>query len=226
MANQLAGDGSKVEKLAHNAFTLGLTSPLCGITALPSIIYAVRALIALRRYGGSRVAPYKAVFGLLFSSAMLALMVFLIEQPLSAAKMMAEEIQCRNQVKEMSLEIQVYEGNNSDELPPLRHWCDAIAGTNLPAAKFHCPAAPQQQACGFAMNINLKDVKNTYTIPNDTVMIFESDAGWNAVGGPEIAVARHYSYLHVGYVDGSVDLVKGDDIRKLRWVPVTNSPAR
>ena len=139
---------------------------------------------------------------------------------------MAWETQCCNQVKQIYLQIRIYEGDNSDELPPLGHWCDAIAGTNLPAAKFHCPAAPQQQACGFAMNINLKDVKNIDSIPNDTVMIFESDAGWNAVGGPEIAVARHYSYLHVGYVDGSVGLVKGEDIRKLRWVPITNSPAR
>jgi homospermidine synthase len=53
----------------------------------------------LRRHGGSRAAPYKAAFGLLFSSAMLVLMIFMIEQPFSAAGAMAKETQCCNQVK-------------------------------------------------------------------------------------------------------------------------------
>jgi ribosome biogenesis GTPase A len=76
------------------------------------------------------------------------------------------------------------------------------------------------------MNAKLGGVKDRGQIPEDTVMLFESDAGWNAAGGSEIATARHMNtLLHVAFVNGLVDYVQFTNIGKLRWEPSTNSPA-
>ena len=74
------------------------------------------------------------------------------------------------------------------------------------------------------MNIKLGGVKDRDQIPKDTVLLFESDAGWNAAGGPEIAVLRHLRW-HVVLVDGSFQHVELKDFGQLRWDPSTNSPA-
>ena len=66
---------------------------------------------------------------------------------------------------------------------------------------------------------------HTVDIAADTVMLFESDTGWNAVGGSEMMAAhRHCSGLNVAFVDGSVEYVEYKNIGKLRWNPYTNAP--
>ena len=98
----------------------------------------------------------------------------------------------------------------------------AIQSTNL--AIFHCPEASKKQRCSYAMNRKLGGVKDRGQIPKDTVLLFESDAGWNAAGGPEIAVLRHFRG-HVLLVDGSFQYVEPKDFGQLRWDPSTNSSA-
>jgi prepilin-type processing-associated H-X9-DG protein len=57
------------------------------------------------------------------------------------------------------------------------------------------------------------------------VVIFESDAGWNAHGGPELlpSSARHSprsktSYV-VAFADGHVEVVPANRLDSLRWNP-------
>ncbi len=52
--------------------------------------------------------------------------------------------------------------------------------------------------------------------PEDTVLIFESDGGWNAAGGEELLprVPRHYGFDVYGFVNGRVSMVRrGDGVR-------------
>jgi prepilin-type processing-associated H-X9-DG protein len=58
-----------------------------------------------------------------------------------------------------------------------------------------------------------------------TVMFFESDAGWNAHGGPELVSInpRHgrgtkKSYV-VAFADGHVEVVPAARLNSLRWDP-------
>lgn len=76
------------------------------------------------------------------------------------------------------------------------------------------------------MNRQLVGIKDTDQIASNTVMLFESDAGWNAVGGPEIAALRHYKGFKVVLVDGSVQEVYSEKLGDLRWNPYTNNPAK
>jgi hypothetical protein len=91
---------------------------------------------------------------------------------------------------------------------------------------FQCPTSSKNQRSSYAMNRNLAGKKHDDKISPDTVLLFESDAGWNATGGPEIAAAHHYrTRLTVGFVDGAVERIELKDIGNLRWNPYTNAPA-
>jgi len=214
----------KSKRLAQKSLELGILSIFCGITALPAIIQSIRALILMRKYGGSKGTWGKAIFGLIFSSCIFAGVVFFVVAPFQAANAMAEEINCANNMVQLALAMRIYEDDHSDIFPRANQWCDAIQSTNN--VIFHRPATPKKQRCGYAMNRNLDGLKITSDVPLDTVLLFESDAGWNASGGPEIASAHHYGpTLNVAFIDGSVDRIKIEDIGKLRWNPYTNSPA-
>jgi hypothetical protein len=214
---------SKAEKLAQDSFVLGIAGILCGITALPAIIYSIRALVRIRKDGASKAASRKAVFSLIFSCCTFAFLVFMVVSPFRAAQAMADDINCISHMKVLAVTIRLYEGDNNDTFPATGRWCDALQSTNT--AMFRCPNAPKKQRCSYAMNAKLGGVKDRGQIPEDTVMLFESDAGWNAAGGPEIAKARHMNtLLHVAFVNGLVDYVQFTNIGKLRWEPSTNSP--
>lgn len=209
----------KAERLAQNSFNLGIASLICGITSLPAIIYSVRALVRIKKEGSSKTAYRKAIFSLVFSSCVFGLCVFLVVSAFVAAQDMADEANCTNRIKHLALEIRNY---SDDHGLPAGRWCDAIQSTNN--LIFQCPSTPRKQTCGYAMNQHLKELKGLYNVMEDTVLLFESDAGWNALGGPEIAVARHRSQLLVALVDGSVLSVKVEDLQKLRWDPGPNAP--
>ena len=65
-------------------------------------------------------------------------------------------------------------------------------------------------------------------VPSDTVVLFESDAGWNASGGVELMITqpRHGDRWVVGYADGSVHQLTAAQLSTLKWNPAsTNEPA-
>lgn len=224
---------SKTEKLVQSSFTLGMASIACGITALPAIIQSTRALVYLRRETENKKAFRKVIFSLVFSSCILAFAIFNVVSMFWAAHGMANQMNCVENMKTLGLAVRIYVGDNRDVYPPA-NWCDAILTngigspdylTNI-SKSFYCPAAPKKQKCSYAMNRQLVGIKDTDQIASNTVMLFESDAGWNAVGGQEIAALRHYKGFQVVLVDGSVQEVYSEKMGDLRWNPYTNNPAK
>lgn len=224
---------SKAEKLAANSFVLGIASIFCGITALPAIIQSIRALVHMRKETTSKVAFRKVIFSLIFSSCVLGFIIFTVASALGAVQAIVDRINCVNNMKQLALAIRIYEGDHYDRFPPA-DWSDVILTNGIGTSDyqtniskiFHCPDTPKNQRCGYAMNRQLVGIKDTDQIARDTVMLFESDAGWNAAGGPEILAKRHRSGLNIALVDGSVLQIQVKDIPNLRWNPYTNSPAK
>ena len=136
-------------------------------------------------------------------------------------------------MKKLDLAMRIYEGDNADRFPGT-NWCDVLIKNATPsewyhdleiAKSLHCPGAPRKLTCAYAMNRNMVGITDTGQIPSDTELLFESDAGWNAVGGPEIAVSRHHGWVNIGLADGSVQMVNFNDLKNQRWSPDTNSAA-
>jgi hypothetical protein len=234
---------TKTEKLADGAFVFGIVSILCGVTALPAMVQATRALVLLRKTGGR-----KAIFSLAFSSCTLGFAVFTVVSVFNAAQANADAINCVNNLSILGLAVRFCAGDNDDKYPRPDQWCDALLqyaadnkqkkdfrepngwgrallSTNGISRVFHCPASRKKLVCGYAFNRKFAGLRDDGGVPSDTVVLFESDAGWNAAGGPEIAAMHHGNSFHVALADGSVQKVRFEEIGQLRWNPATNSPA-
>jgi len=187
----------------------------------------------IRKDGASKTASRKAIFGFVFPFCILGFILFCFLSALGAAQSLAERINCMNNLKQLGLAMRMYSSDNRDAYPTVQ-WCDILltnkvdlGGKPLDITKLlHCPAAPKNERCSYALNRQLVGVKDWDKVAPDTVLLFDSDVGWNAIGGPEIAVSRHYKGIDIVRIDGSADQIQTKDIANLRWNPYTNSPAK
>jgi hypothetical protein len=93
--------------------------------------------------------------------------------------------------------------------PPAREWCDALG-----KGEHVCPAAGEGK-CHYAMNPNCG-----YDSPADMVLLFETKAGWNQHGGPELfAFGNHRPKGGCVLLrDGTVKFIRTPaELRRLRW---------
>jgi prepilin-type processing-associated H-X9-DG protein len=53
------------------------------------------------------------------------------------------------------------------------------------------------------------------------VLLFETNPGWNQVGGPESLTTENHQNdgCNVLFVDGHVEFVKKQDVNRLHWKP-------
>lgn len=138
---------------------------------------------------------------------------------LARAKQKAQTINCVNNMKQLGLAVKIYALNHNDQLPPAATWCDAIQ-TNVGSAKvFACPSEPGSR-CSYAFNVKLDGKKQSEVDPQ-TVLLFESDAGWNGSGGVgELKPHQHSSRtVNVLLADGAVMKIPRARFGTLRWDP-------
>jgi hypothetical protein len=101
-------------------------------------------------------------------------------------------------------------------------WCDSIIRSYRITKMsdedifrpFICPSAGEGK-CHYAMNPNCK-----YDSPGDMVLLFETKAGWNQYGGPELFTFDNHD-PRGGCVllnDGTVKFIRTEDeLKALRW---------
>jgi hypothetical protein len=107
--------------------------------------------------------------------------------------------------------------------PEPNKWCDVMLwayarSVNLPednlAGPYKCPAA-REGKCHYAMNPACRPDS-----PPGTVLLFETKAGWNQHGGPELFAFDNHD-PHGGCVllnDGTVKFIRTEaELRQLRW---------
>jgi hypothetical protein len=89
---------------------------------------------------------------------------------------------CMTKIAVLGKAMMVYATDNDGKFPPPDNWCDALleALPNTPEKLFQCPGGGGGR-CHYAMNPNAEP-----NSPNNTVLLFETRAGWNQSGGPEL----------------------------------------
>jgi len=107
-------------------------------------------------------------------------------------------------------------------LPAATNWSSAVVKYLGSERVFECPADHHAKQCDYAFNVNLSglDLKEVRSL-SDTVLIFESDGGWNATGGPELVLAspRHVRAVGLVFADGHAELASPSRIQRVRWEP-------
>ena len=218
------GAPKKTSGLAVASLVMGILGVFtCGTTALIGLILGIVAIVKVKNSGGRLGGGGIALAGTIISGIflfMLPIFAAMMLPALAAAKQKAQAINCVNNEKQLSLAIRIYSGDNKDKFPPAATWCDAIktyAGTER---VFKCPAANSSSRCDYAFNAKL-DGLDASKINPQTVMIFESDTGWNANGGSELIVGkpRHARQFVVAFADGSIRELRESQLSTLRWDP-------
>lgn len=216
---------AKTSGMAIWSLVLGVSSFACGVTAIPGLILGIIAMNQIKRSAGQLGGRGLALAGTITSAIALllvpvAFLAAMLLPALAKAKSKAQTINCVNNVKQLALAARLYSSDNNDNYPTGTNWCDAFNQYAVAPKVYQCPADLAQLRSGYAFNSKLIGMAEKDVDPG-TVMIFESDAGWNACGGREsmIAQPRHGGRYVVGLADGSVQQMTAAQLQQLRWEP-------
>ena len=221
-----SGPPAKTSGMAVASMVVGFFGCL-GFTGIVGLILGVSALIRISRSRGRLKGKGAAIAGIVLSGIMLLagfpLLLGIVLPALAKAKSKARfastESQCAGNLKQLAIAVRLYANANNDEYPPAASWCDTIAADVGEQDLFRCPARRGQRS-GYAFNQRLVGKKETEVDPN-TVLLFEFDGGWNAVGGPERLPDRmpHGQSINIAFADGTVRSMQPSEFSTLRWDP-------
>jgi prepilin-type processing-associated H-X9-DG protein len=223
LASQLAEQepDAKTSGLAITALVLGILSIFTFfLTALPAIIFGIVALVKIGKSSGKLKGIGLAIGGIATPAAALpivAIMLAILMPALSRVKVLAEQTVCATNMKGLAIATMVYANDYEDKLPTADKWCDLlIEKADVSEKSFYCHNQPEG-SFSYALNKNITSLN----VEPDTVLIFESDGGRNAAGGPEMLASQRHKGggCNVVFVDGHVEFVKTEDIGSLKWVP-------
>ena len=177
---------AKTSGMAVTSLVLGILGMFtCGITALAGLILGIVAMVKVKNSGGRLGGGGLALAGTIVSGIfllMIPIFAAMLLPALASAKQKAQEINCVNNEKQLALAVKIYSNDNNNQFPPAATWCDAIKTAVGNENIFKCPAADSDRRCDYAFNAKLDGMDESKINPQ-TVMIFESDGGWNANGG-------------------------------------------
>jgi type II secretory pathway pseudopilin PulG len=144
------------------------------------------------------------------------------------ARQQAQTNICRVRLQLLATAVETYPTDHDGQLPPAGTWADAIS---VPAANFQCPADAAKSTCSFAFNKHLDGKKLSEVAPK-TVLLFESDLGWNGSGdqadlvsrghrpaGSSLSTSAKEKIYHAILVDGSFISLTESETASLRWEP-------
>ena len=211
---------AKTSGLAITSLVLGILGlPTCGVTGLFGLILGV---VALAKAKGGRGIAVAGVVVSVFSLLIMPLLLAMLLPALAAAKQKAQEINCLNNERQLATAVRMYSSDNKDQYPPAATWCDAIRSFVVSEKAFQCPAGDPSKRCHYAYNAKLDGLDESKVNPN-TVLIFETEGGWNVSGGPELMLShpRHAGgrISVIAFADGHVEAVTASRLNTLRWDP-------
>jgi hypothetical protein len=113
---------------------------------------------------------------------------------------------CGKHMAQLRNALIMYCKDHGGRLPSAAHWCDAVLPYVDDRSVFVCPTA-RNRTCSYAFNAAVSglvwaDIEKEHRL----AVLFESDGGWNAAGGPELLpkVPRHlHGGEHLLRADGS-----------------------
>jgi prepilin-type processing-associated H-X9-DG protein len=153
-------------------------------------------------------------FGRAVTSIILSLIYFVIAfnitMGISYIRMRNQRNLCAHQLYLIGMRLTSY-ADNSGKYPQSEKWCDILLQfEDANEAIFKCPVNKKVK-CSYSINLNC----DSNSEPN-TVLVFESNGGWNSYGGPELLVTnRHKEGSNFLFNDGHVKFIETDTNGKL-----------
>jgi prepilin-type processing-associated H-X9-DG protein len=217
---------SKSSGMAIASLVLGILG-FCtaGLTALLGLVFGLVALSQIRRSQGALKGRGFALAGTIVSGVAMLMIPIVLAIAIPAANKgmtQARTIVCMNNMKQLALGVMMSANDNQERFPSSNNWCDAIQKYVQAPGTFQCPAGDKRQRSNYAFNALLSGVETSKVqAPGKTVLLYETDAGWNASGGPELALKkkRHGRTIIMAFADGHAEAVSESRFGQLRWEP-------
>jgi hypothetical protein len=225
----VAAAETKTSGMAIASLVLGILG-MCGITALMGLVLGIVSLVKINRSGRRLSGQGLAIAGICVSGFMLLFSILIMAgmsipfmagmmPALARAKQKAMTISCVNNMKQLAVGVKIYAVDHDGQLPPAATWCDAIQSRVGSPKVFQCPSEPERR-CSYAFNAKLDGKKDSEINPQ-TVLLFESDAGWNGTGDADNLKPHSHSgrIVIVALADGAVMQIPRSKLGTLRWEP-------
>lgn len=209
---------------------LSLVFGILGCTFIGAVAGLVCGLVAKARIsksGGRLKGDGLALAGIIISGVMLLLTPFILAgmllPALGTAKAKAQTIASGNNLKQLALAARLYSNDHGDKFPPATHWFESLRPSLAPAAEkiLRRPADNAGSDCGYGYNLAVAG-KAEESVNLKTVLFFELQTPRGDVAGGADLLRRPKNArdrVVVGFADGSVQQVRGDELKRLRWQP-------
>jgi len=214
---------AKTSGMAIASLVLAILSPFtCLVTAIPAIVFGIVGLCKINKSAGQLKGQGLAIAGICIpavSVPLIALLMGILMPALARTRQLAFRMTCATNLSGLGKAMLIYANDYDDMFPTPSEWCDLlIEYTEVTTKSFLCKGAPEGP-CNYAMNENV--AKLGISAPPDMVLLFETEPGWNQVGGPEMLTTDNHQGegCNVLFVDGHVEFVKANQLHKLRWKP-------
>ena len=104
------------------------------------------------------------------------------------------------------------------DFPTTMQWCDNIIAHSEKDILICAGTENRDIKCSYAINRNVEKYKFK-DLPDDLVLFFESNLGWNGIGYKNDVNYRNHSWGLAGIVmaDGEVIHAKKEIVKNLRW---------
>ncbi|MBE0535097.1 MAG: hypothetical protein IH624_05450 [Phycisphaerae bacterium] len=109
-----------------------------------------------------------------------------------------------------------YRNEQGGSLPRSDQWCDVLKNVNEGAGYLFGGSKDGTYSSDFALNRAATEVIGE--LPDELVLLFESEPGWNRVGGPELLAGTDKTdFVRVYLVGAEAQLVRRSEADGLRW---------
>jgi len=200
------------------ALVLGILTPFtCGLTAVPSVIAGIIALVMIGSSNGRLRGTGMAIVGIVAPILLLPMAMGVLMPALARVRQLAWRTTCGTNLVGLGKAMYIYANDYNDRFPTPSKWCDLLSQhAEVAPATFRCKGGGEGP-CNYAMNKVVEGLGPN--APPDMVLLFETAPGWNQTGGAEILTVENHQGdgCNVLFVDGHVEFVKSEGLPKLRW---------
>jgi len=217
----------RTSPMAIWSLVLGILGWFVCVTVVPGVILGILGLKQVKEKPREFTGSGLAIAGIAVSAV--GVFVFAVVMMLAAilfpvfarAREAARTSTCLNNVRQLCTAAMVYSNDYDGKYPMAANWCDATKKYARVPSVYKCPSVEDKE-CGYGFNSALGGISQD-GVDNvaDTVLIFESDGGWNANGGREAMItrSRHNGGFSIGYADSHVARLTDYELSQLVWSP-------
>jgi len=227
---------AKTSGLAITSLVLGIVGPCTvGLGSIIGLILGIVGLVKIGKSAGAKGGRGLAIAGIVVSGlgilivpALVGMAAAILIPAVNSAINLANSASSANNVKQLCMAAHQYAASHHQQLPPADSWPQVFQEQmGLPAAVRADPG-DDKGVRAYAMNGGLGGTIQ-HPDPSRTVLFFECRPGAPPAGGPDLLPdePRHAGKYVIGFLDGHVESVPPDEVRRLIWQPglAPESPA-